>query len=152
MILAVSGVACLLLLTRAYAADPGPGTADLLTKIKSDLAHGQAVIVYRMQNKNRRSEQYADWAAGLNQFYATHRGHYRVYAANQAFNSELTKSKIKLKNSYTVFMKRGSPSYYYEGVILEKAVYTAVDNHYSGKPVSTLDRAFLPEVISFKLD
>lgn len=147
-----TGFACLLIMTLANAADSHSGTADLLTKIKSDLANGQAVIVYRMQNRDRASEQYADWAASLNQFYVTHRKNYRVYAASQVFDSELTRHNIKLRKSYTVFMKRGNPSYYYAGVILEKAVYLAVDNRYSGKPASALDRAFLPKTISFKLD
>lgn len=126
-------------------------TDTLLISIENSLNQGQTVIVYQMKNTDKSSEQYADWAEYLNDFSANNASTYKAYASNKALNKKLENKKINTTDKYTLFLKKGKPSYFYDGVIVEAMVYLAVENAYSEKPLSTMYQAFLPEVVDFKL-
>ncbi|MCW8935351.1 MAG: hypothetical protein OQK98_11560 [Gammaproteobacteria bacterium] len=122
----------------------------LLSSIDESIKQGKTVIVYQMNNMDKTSEQYADWSAYLNSFMEEKANTYKVYSANKAFNTKLSKIKIDTGSSYTIFLKQGKPTYYYDDVIVEPMVYIAVDNQYSAKKLSAMDTAFLPDVINFQ--
>jgi len=122
---------------------------ELLSSIDESIMQGKTVIVYQMKNMDKTTEQYADWSAYLNDFMKEKSDNYKAFSANKAFNTKLSKIKINTDNSYTVFFKKGKPTYYYDDVIVEPMVYIAIDNKYSGKKLSAMDNAFLPEVIDF---
>lgn len=104
-----------------------------------------------MLNQDKTSEQYADWAAYLNEFSSSKPDTYRFYKTNVAFNKKLNKHKANIENSYTLFLKKGKPDYFYEGVIVEMAVYMTVDFAYTGKPLTPMHEAFLPVEIDIKI-
>jgi len=103
-----------------------------------------------MKNTDKTTEQYADWAGYLNDFASDKTDTYITYPANKAFNTKLSKSKINADGNYTVFIKQGKPTYFYDDVVLEPMVYMAIDNAFSGKKLSPMDNAFLPDVIRLK--
>jgi hypothetical protein len=135
----------------ANSATPGAAPDNLLRKIETALGRGQAVIVYSMTNMDRTTEQYADWSANLNEFSSAHAGKYQVFSADEKFKKLLVKSNVGGSKEFTVFMKKDYPTYCYDGVVVEQAVYLAIDNKYSGKPLSAMDKAFLPNEINFLL-
>ena len=122
----------------------------LLSNIEQDIKQGKVVIVYQMKNTDKTSEQYADWATYLNDFMKAKADTYKTYSANKSFNTKLSTIKINTDSNYTVFLKQGKTSYYYDGVIVEPMVYIAIDNKYSEKALSGMDNAFLPDVINFQ--
>jgi len=149
----IANCAAVLIVAAGYAdaATQEANTSHLILKIKNDLDGGQAIIVYYMENNDKTDEQYADWSAYLNDFAAAHAKLYKVYAADESINATLEQHKLNSRQNYTLFMKRGSPSYFYSGVIVEPAVYTAVDNTYSGKAATDSVNAFLPTASNFAL-
>jgi len=130
--------------------NPGTHSDKLLSSINESIKQGKTVIVYQMKNMDKTTEQYADWSAYLNDFMKEKANSYKAYSTNKAFNTKLSKIKINTDSSYTVFLKQGKPTYYYDDVIVEPMVYIAIDNKYSGKELSAMDNAFLPDVINFQ--
>ena len=128
--------------TQAQSAD------DLLSTIRQELRQEKVVVVYHMSNGEPDSEQYADWAAYLNDFASSKGKQYTFHASDKEFDGFLKKNGVDIGEDYTVFMKKGDATYYYDGVILESMVYMSVDNVYSKKPLSDMDKAFLPETIN----
>lgn len=126
-------------------------TDVFLSNIKKDLAQGKTVVVYQMLNKDKTSEQYADWASYLNDFITSQVSNYKVYASDMALNTRLLNKKMNIANSYTLFLKKGKASYFYAGVIVEPMVYMAVENSYSNGAASPMLLAFLPEVIEINV-
>lgn len=121
--------------------------AALLGVVLQELEQGRVVVVYRMSNSERDSEQYADWSAYLNDFASSNGSQYTFHPSDKGFDDFLKGNGADVGEDYTVFMKKGYPTYYYDGVILESMIYTSVDNAYSKKPLTDMDRAFLPEAI-----
>jgi len=130
--------------------NPGAHSEKLLSSIEESIKQGKTVIVYQIKNMDKTTEQYADWSAYLNDFMKEKVDNYKAYSANKAFNTKLSKNKINTDSSYTVFMKQGKPTYYYDDVIVEPMVYIAIDNKYSDKKLSAMDNAFLPNSINFQ--
>jgi len=128
---------------------PSAHSDELLSSIDKSIKQGKTVIVYQMKNIDKTTEQYADWSAYLNDFMKEKANSYKAYSANKAFNTKLSKIKTNTDRSYTVFLKREKPTYYYDDVIVEPSVYDAVDNQYSDKELSAMNNAFLPDVIIF---
>jgi len=145
--------AILLIAGCANSAPSSKGDGNVSYKIEKTLAEGKAVIVYHMTNMDKSTEQYADWSANLNDFHAAHSGKYEVLSADNNFLKILKANKFSENAEFSIFMKKGYPTYYYDGVIVEKAVYLSVDNKYSGKTLTGMDEAFLPKEIniSFKI-
>lgn len=125
----------------------GSNANSLLSTIHQQLTQGKIVVVYQMQNDDKSSEQYADWSSYLNDFSAMHVGNYRVYETNNALNQIIDSKQFDVNESYTLFMKAGSPSYFYEGVIVEAMVYFAVDRAYTGQLLGGY-KTFLPNVVT----
>jgi len=134
----------------ANSGTPSSHSDKLLSSINESLKLGKTVIVYQMKNTDKTSEQYADWAGYLNDFASDKKDTYITYPANKAFNMKLSKSKINSEGNYTVFIKKGKPTYFYDDVILEPMVYIEIDNAFSGKKLSPMDNAFLPDAIRLK--
>ena len=124
---------------------------ELLSKIKKELNEGKTVIVYQMVNKDKTTEQYADWSAYLNDFSASKSKTYNFHETNKTLNAKLSKKQANISDSYTLFLKKGKSSYFYDGVILEAMVYMAVENSYANKTLSPMDQAFLPDEIAIDL-
>jgi len=129
---------------------PSAQSNELLSSIDESIKQGKTVIVYQMKNMDKTTEGYADWSAYLNDFMRDKANTYKAYAANKAFNTKLSKIKINTDSSYTVFLKHGKPTYYYDDVIVEPIVYIAIENKYSGNALSPMDKTFLPDVIDFQ--
>jgi hypothetical protein len=138
----------LLLICGSAAADTQPQSADaILSVVRQELEQGKVNVVYRMSNREQGSEQYADWSAYLNYFASSKGKHYSFHSSDKGFDDFLKKNGADVGDDYTVFMKKGYVAYYYDGVILESMVYTSVDNAYAKKPLTDMDKAFLPEAI-----
>ena len=127
--------------SRSIDADP------LLSTIHQQLARGKIVVVYQMSNDDKSSEQYADWASYLNDFSSTHVDSYRIYKTNDALNKIIASQQIDVTESYTLFMKSGSSSYFYQDVIVEAMVYFAVGQAYTGQ-LDDGHKVFLPDKVT----
>jgi hypothetical protein len=123
-------------------------TDDLLGTVRQELKQGKNVVVYHMKNSELDSEQYADWSAYLNDFASSKEKQYAFHSSDKGFDNFLKKNGVDIGGDYTLFMKKGDVTYYYDGVILESMVYMSVDNAYSKKPLTDMDKAFLPEAIN----
>lgn len=140
----------LLIISGCAISDSSVNAEEGLNQIDHALNQGLAVIVYQMKNSDKASEQYADWAGYLNDFVDSRSSTYRVYPADAEFFLRLANKKIDTSGDFTVFMKKGSPGYFYQGVIVEPMVYFAVDRSYSKTSLSAMDKAFLPERIELQ--
>jgi hypothetical protein len=127
--------------SRSSDADP------LLSSIHQQLAQGKIIVVYQMQNDDKSSEQYADWASYLNDFSSTHVDNYRIHKTNDALNLIIASQQIDVTESYTLFIKTGSSSYFYQDVIVDAMVYFAVDQAYAGHIIDG-HAAFLPDEVT----
>ena len=127
-------------------------TDALLDTVRQELEQGKVVVVYHMVNGEQDSEQYADWSAYLNEFASSKGKQYTFHPSDKVFDDFLEKQDIDARESYTVFMKKGDATYYYDGVIVELMVYTSVDNVYSKKPLTDMDKAFLPKAVNVFVD
>lgn len=119
----------------------------LLSLINQQLVNGQVVVIYQMENIDKTSEQYADWAYYLNDFAIEHSASYQFHPANQAVNEKIGNNQIDTTDSYTLFLKEGDVSYFYPGVIVEAMVYFAVDQAYAGSTSNDV-RDFLPSEVT----
>jgi hypothetical protein len=55
-----------------------------------------------------------------------------IIKINGALNQTIASQQIDVTESYTLFMKAGDPSYFYQDVIVEVMVYFSVDQTYAG--------------------
>ena len=124
---------------------------ELLSKIQKELNEGKTVVIYQMLNKDKTSEQYADWSAYLNDYSASKAKTHTFHETNKRLNETLAKKQINSSDSYTLFLKKGKTSYFYEGTIVESMVYIAVDKSYTNKTLSPMDQAFIPDEITIEL-
>jgi hypothetical protein len=132
----------------AAAVTPPDSINDLLGTIRQELKQGKVVVVYRMSNDELDSEQYADWSDCLNEFALAKGERYAFHSADKRFDDFLKKGGVSVEDDYTVFMKKGGATYYYDSVILESMVYVSVDKIYSKKPLDDMDKVFLPDAIN----
>ena len=119
----------------------------IIDRIHKQLSQGQVVVIYQMLNDDKTSEQYADWSGYLNDFSSTHTAGYQFYEANQHLNEILANNQIDVSDSYTLFLKQGHPSYFYQGVVVEAMVYYVVDQAYAGLLIDSY-KAFLPTAVT----
>jgi len=143
----------LLLISGCTEAGTQPQSAGaVLDTVRQELEQGKVVVVYHMVNGEQDSEQYADWSAYLNEFASSKGKLYTFHPSDKGFDDFLKKHGADASGSYTVFMKKGDSTYYYDGAIVELMVYTSVDNVYSKKPLTDMDKAFLPEAVNIFVD
>ncbi len=118
--------------------------------LKSDLAQGKTVIIYKMNNNDETTEQYADWSSNLNDFMRDKSNIYVVYRATADIDNTLKLNNIKPADNYTLFIKNDNSSYFYKGIIVEMMVYMAIDEVYTKNKITPMAEAFLPDIVIFK--
>jgi len=123
----------------------------LIANIKNDLDRDIVVIIYKMHNRDRTSEQYADWSANLNNFISANSDHYKVYESDKDFDTKYLRKYNKKTENYTLFIKKGKSGYFYNGVIVESMVYMAVNSAYFKSTLSSVDKAFLPDQLKINI-
>jgi len=119
-----------------------------LDDIRNSLNKRAIAIIYKINNDDKTSEQYADWSVNLNDFTHDNPKKYIVYKASAVIDQALKSSKISHSNNYTLFLKNGKPSYLYDGVIVEHMVYMANDEAYTKSSISPMSKVFLPDIIN----
>ena len=119
---------------------------------KKDLGSGKSVVLIINANEKSKSEQYADWSHYLNEFSSKVGKDYTFHklSADKLKNIILNGEKFK-ENYSMIFMKKGKPSYFYSGPIVEPQVYKFVQLSYSGKPIKPKYlNQFSPEKVNIK--
>ncbi|MCW8987133.1 MAG: hypothetical protein OQK75_05615 [Gammaproteobacteria bacterium] len=119
---------------------------------KDDLESGKAVVLIINANENSKSEQYADWSHYLNEFSSGAGKNYTFHklSADKLRRTILNGEKFKEKYSM-IFMKKGKPSYFYSGPIVEPQVYKFVHLTFSGKPIQPKYlNQFSPEIVTIE--
>lgn len=103
--------------------------------------NGKGILLFKFEESAIDSEAYADWAEYLNEFKSANNSDFLIHEIN---NQEKAALNIAT-NEFTIFLKRGYPSYFYNGYIVEPQVYTAVHKVYTKQELSSMDKSFLPE-------
>lgn len=107
---------------------------------------GKTLILYGYDEQFTTTEAFADW-----QYY------FQGYVDSEGaaiFTDPISPEKLHtlvgledVGTEFTLFIKRGYPTYFYDDFIVEPQVYQAVDAAYDGAPLSLEDHAFLPEQV-----
>jgi hypothetical protein len=110
---------------------------------------GEGVLLFSFRKDTQDTEAYSDWAEYLNDFKSNTGSSFSIF--------EITsKEKLTLNRDlqdFSVFLKKGYPSYLYDGLIVEPQVYSAVYKIYTNQKLSHMDKSFLPEPLcKFKSD
>jgi hypothetical protein len=102
---------------------------------------GEGVLLFSFSKNTLDTEAYADWAEYLNDF--------KLNTPSGLTILEITSKEKSALNSnlqdFSVFLKKGYPSYLYDGLIVEPQVYTAVYKRYTDQELSQMDESFLPD-------
>ncbi|MFK5915792.1 MAG: hypothetical protein QM484_15605 [Woeseiaceae bacterium] len=103
-------------------------------------------------NEKSKSEQYADWSHYLNEFSSEVGKNYTFHKLSTDKLKSIILNGEKFKENYSmIFMKKGKPSYFYGGPIVEPQVYKFVQLTYSGKPIKPKHlNQFSPEEVNIK--
>lgn len=122
---------------------PSTLNANILTEYNN----GHAIIIFAYSDTTTTTEAYADWAAYLNDFKSTTGEEFKFHRIER---DELKSTIPDISNisEYSVFIKKGFPSYLYKDFIVEPQVYTAVFHDYNQEELTTEDKNFLPGVIT----
>lgn len=116
-------------------------TNYLSTKSMAAYENGESVLLFSLSKNTRDTEAYADWAEYLNDF--------KLNPPSKFSILEITPKEKSALNSnlqdFSVFLKKGYPSYLYDGLIVEPQVYTAVYKRYTDQELSQMDESFLPD-------
>lgn len=104
--------------------------------LKKELASGVAVVLIINANEDANSEQYADWSHYLNQFSIKVGNKYIFHKVSSKGLNKLIVSQKEFYEEYSmIFIKKGQPTYFNQGAILEPQVYEFVKLSYAGKPI-----------------
>lgn len=119
---------------------------------KKDLDSGKSVVLIINANEKSKSEQYADWSHYLNEFSSKVANNYVFHKLSTDKLKNIILDSEKFKENYSmIFMKKGKPSYFYSGPIVEPQVYKFVQLSYSGKPIKPeYLKQFAPEEIKLE--
>ncbi len=120
--------------------------------ILKELDSGKAVVLIINSQVNK-SEQYADWAYYLNQFSSKVEGRYVFHKISADMLNKLALNADRFVKEYSmIFMKRGKPSYFYKGAIVEPQVYRFIKLTYSGKAIKPeYLKQFSPKKVEIEL-
>ena len=111
-------------------------TACADNTFEKELASGKSIVLIINADLKSKSEQYADWSHYLNQFSSNVGKDFVFHHISKNMINELVKNGDRFNKSYSmIFIKKGKPSYFYEGPIVEPQVYKYVKLSYSGKPI-----------------
>ena len=119
----------------------------LHTDIVTDYNNGQSILLFAYNNAFTSTEAYADWATYLNDFKQTTGAKFKFHR----IKTDSLKSAIpdiSGISEFSVFIKKGAPSYLYKDFIVEPQVYTAVFHVYNQKKLTVEDKNFLPKTVS----
>lgn len=101
-----------------------------------DLESGKSVVLIINADEKSKSEQYADWSHYLNEFSSDVGNNYVFHKISNVKLNKMILNGEKYKENYSmIFMKKGKPSYFYSGPIVEPQVYKFVKLTYLGKPI-----------------
>lgn len=113
----------------------------LPAKAHDAYARGDGILLFSFRKNIQDSEAYADWAEYLNNFNSTSNSDIVIFEASKGFITSLNITSPE----FSIFLKKGQQRYFYDGLIVEPQVYTAVYRKYSGEDLSNIDRSFLPQ-------
>lgn len=114
---------------------------NLNKNILTTYNNGTAVLLYTYPAENKDSEQHADWDNYLNEFRSRTTNSFMTVEVTPAELSYLIEDTKPLQ-AFSLFIKKGYPSFGYDGVIVEPQVYLSVESSYQNK-------ALTPELVSF---
>lgn len=120
--------------------------ASIAPEIVNAYKSGQAILLYRF-NGSEASEAYADWQSYLQDFKLIDGKGFYIQAIDTDTLASLTPNSAQTKD-FSLFIKKGSPSYLYSDVIVEPQVYLAVTHAFAGQKLNGEDRAFIPKQVS----
>lgn len=101
-----------------------------------ELESGKSVVLIINADEKSKSEQYADWSHYLNEFSSKVAKEYVFHKMSGSKLKKIILNGEKFKENYSMlFMKKGKPSYFYSGPIVEPQVYKFVQLTYSGKSI-----------------
>ena len=101
-----------------------------------ELELGKSVVLIINADEKSKSEQYADWSHYLNEFSSEVGNNYVYHKISTTKLNKIILNGEKFKENYSmIFMKKGKPSYFYSGPIVEPQVYKFVKLTYLGKPI-----------------
>ena len=120
--------------------------------LKNELDAGKAIVLVINAIAEPETEQYADWSHYLNQF-SSKAGETFVFhkTTTRKLKDQIYGAEKFSTNHSMIFMKKGKPSYFYNGPIVEPQVYQFVYLTYQEKPVKPeYLKQFAPQVITIK--
>jgi len=129
-----------------------PLPAFSCSQFSEELNAGKTIVFIIDAAENRQSEQYADWSHYLNQFSSNNAKTYAFHKISTDKLKHLIHNSDKFITPYsTIFMKKGKPSYFHEGPVVEPQVYRFIALTYAGKPVKPeYLLQFAPDEVSIK--
>lgn len=127
--------------------------ADPRDALCETLQNDQTVILIINGLGNHESEQYADWAHYLNEFYnSSHSEEFAYFNVSAASLSTMIEDGQQFATSYSmIFMKNGRPSLFHEGPILEPQAYEYVDLFYAQQAIPAHLHQFAPVETDIRL-
>lgn len=122
-------------------------------KFEKELESGKAVVLIINAVVKPESEQYADWSHYLNQFSSDVGKSYVFHKLSMDKLNKLVLNADKFNKNYSmIFMKKGKPSYFYKGPIVEPQVYKFVQLTYLGEPIKPKHlKQFAPKEVNIEL-
>lgn len=114
---------------------------SLSVESQNSYNNGKGILLFSFIEAHRNTEAYADWAEYLNEFKFDSKSEFLIHQIEGQ-----TKVALNIKtDEFSIFLKEGYPTYFYDGLIVEPQVYTAVYKVYSKQELSGMDKSFLPE-------
>lgn len=121
--------------------DPIP--SSLPKTVKQAYEDGRSIVLFSYREEITNSEAFADWGSYLEDFKEGKGSHFYY----SKVNADKLRTPTPEAEEFTLFLKKGYPTYLYEDLIVEPQVYTAVYKRYSGLELDDVDRAFLPKTL-----
>lgn len=112
---------------------------------------GNLVLLYAYNDEVMGSEAFSDWEHYLHDF---KKNHIKELVTDRITTVDIVGVDgvvVVSATEFTLFMKKGFPSYFYEGLIVEPQVYQAVLRSYSNLELRSMDRAFMPKKVSYDI-
>jgi len=155
MRLLISLFLTLCLLACAQAKKDPYSANDLLNtlnvSVRTSYEQDKTILLYAYEDSVENSEAYADWAAYLNDFSEIKSDQLdAVRVSRLDFEQEMISFLDDTENNFTLFLKKDMPIYYYEGLILEPQVYTAINRVHKTLELNDEHKAFLPTKVKFE--
>ncbi len=118
-----------------------------------ELETGKTVVFIINADEKSKSEQYADWSHYLNEFSSEVADSFVFHKISGVELKKIIKNANNFKENYSMlFMKKGKPSYFYSGPILEPQVYKFVKLKYLNKPIKPKYlNQFSPDEVKIRL-